>query len=116
WLIADRVSIEVQWLRLGWGTANIGVDIEGDLVDMNQINSKLNAAGYPPVSSTAAGVPTWKDVDASFSESLDETTESLPSFLGADFSTSSTTSSLNANLKTNMPAFALFGFSLGFAF
>lgn len=113
WLVADRVAIDVLWLGLGWGSANIGADIEGPLVDVNQINSKLAAQGAPPIAPTNTGIPTWSDVTDQFDSDLADV--DIP-ILNPTLSASSTANSANININANLPNLRLFNFSVGFAF
>jgi hypothetical protein len=114
WLIADRVSIDILWLGLGWGGATIGLDLEGKLVDPAVINAQLVAKGAPPMTpAEQASLPNWKTIENAFGDGLE-----LPDVpvVSPTLTTSSSNNGIGAEIKANVPSLRLFNFSIGFAF
>lgn len=124
WLIADRVSIDILWFGIGFGQGTIGVDLEGQLIDVAQINSTIQSkygADLPPgqtmptIPANDPNIPTWNTIGDDLAGSFTSGVESIP---GLNVESSLTTSANGVNVEIVTPIIVprLFNFSIGFAF
>jgi len=113
WLIASKLCIDILWIGAGWGSGNVGFDINGPLIDVAQVNNELASQGLPAISAGAAGLPTWGGLVGKFDEDLQGL--DIP-VLNPELTTTTTANSANINIATNLPTLRLFNFSIGFSF
>lgn len=112
WLFGN-FCLDITWFGVGWGSGNFGIEVDGNLIELGQVNNQLAADGLALVDATNEKLPTWEKLVTEFQDEIDAV--EIP-VVDPKVTSETTTTSGKMNVKTPVPFVRLLNFTIGFSF